>query len=439
MRTRVKVPPAPFSAFFAEGGAFFVDKRADLRIIGSVALENGARMGYNVGMEFQDIVIGGGASGMACAVMLARKGRKVVVLEAQDRTLKKLLATGNGRCNLSNAAVSPDRYNAPDFVRYALESFDGEKVSRFFLSVGLLLREEEGRIYPYSLNAGSVVNALLRAAKAAGVTLAESAKVEKIIRREKFEVYAAGKKYVAQNVVFAAGSNATSGRDSLSLLKFFGHDVTPRYASISYIPCSCVRGASGVRARAALSLICDGRTVFSGEGELLFKDNALSGILAFEASSRYARALRQGKTCTGEIDFAPDRTREDLEGFFSSLDCDCEQALCGIVHRALAAAIVKKAGAKGGARLNAGLLARTVKGYALTFDGACDVKNAQVVCGGLELSSFDPQTMRSRLVPGLYATGEALDVDGDCGGFNLHWAWASAYTAAKAIVGDNDD
>lgn len=389
-------------------------------------------------MKFQDIVIGGGASGIACAILLARAGRRTAVLEAQDRVLKKALASGNGRCNLSNVGVCADRYNAPDFVRYALDAFDG-RLGSFFASVGLELRQEDGRIYPYSFCAGNVVNALLDAAREAGVVPVCGSEVREISRTaDGFTIVASDGVYRCGNVVFATGSNATSGIDSLALLAPLGHGCTKKFAAISYIPCGSVKGASGVRARAALTLQDGDRKVFCRQGELLFKDKALSGILAFEASSVYSRLLRKGIKCTGAIDFVPDKSAGETEAFLSASHADCVQALCAYLHKALAVAVAKRAGAEGRARDNAALLARTLKNYTLEFDGACDVKNAQVVCGGAELDGFDPRTLGSLKVKGLYVVGEALDVDGECGGYNLHWAWASAYAAARAITGESN-
>ena len=389
-------------------------------------------------MKFQDIVIGGGASGIATAIFLARKGRRVAVLEAQDRALKKVLASGNGRCNLSNVGVCADRYNAPDFVKSALDAFDG-RLAEFFASVGLELRREDGRIYPYSFCAGNVVNALLDAANKAGAELICGAGVTRIEKQERgFVVATKDAVYSGENVVFSTGSNATSGIDSLDLLAPLGHKRTAKSAAISYIPCGSVKGASGVRARAALTLYDGESKVFCRQGELLFKDKALSGILAFEASSVYSRLLRKGIKCVGSIDFAPDKSAGEVEAFFASSDGDCVQALCAYLHRALAVAVAKRAGATGKAGDNAALLARTLKNFSLEFDGACDIKNAQVAVGGLELAGFNPVTTESVKIKGLYATGEALDVDGECGGYNLHWAWASAYAAARAIAGEGN-
>lgn len=385
-------------------------------------------------MKFQDIVIGGGASGMTAALLLAGAGRKVAVLEAQDRVLKKVLASGNGRCNLSNVGINKNRYNAPEFVAPSLKAFDG-RLSSLFNGIGLELREEEGRIYPYSLSANNVVNALLCAALKNGVQIFCGAKTESLNKKELFEAKTSKGVFIGENLIFSTGSNATSGLDSLGLLSVFGHKSTDKLASVSSIPCSCIKGASGVRAKAALSLVSDGNSVFYGKGELLFKDNALSGILAFEASSVYSRLLRKGKKCLGSIDFVPEKSEDEIEKFIKSCDGDCVDALCAYLHRALAVVVVKNAEASGKAKDNAEVLARTLKNYSIKFDGASDIKNAQVASGGLDLSGFRPDTLESVKVKGLYATGEALDVDGDCGGFNLHWAWASAYAVARAILG----
>lgn len=396
-------------------------------------------MGYNENMKFQDLIIGGGASGITTAILLAGKGRKVAVAEAQDRVLKKVLASGNGRCNLSNVRVSPQKYNAPEFVAPALSAFGTHEAERFFVELGVKLRTEDDRIYPYSMSANNVVNALLRATEKAGAELFARTKVEEIEKTGTgFEVRAEGRSFQCLNLIFATGSNATSGRDSLSLLSHFGHTVTQRYAAVSAIPCRSVKGAGGVRAKARLRLYSGDKTVFDGEGELLFKDDSLSGILAFEASSYYARELRHGRKCSGSIDFVPDAGEDETAEFFKKSDCDCTEALTAYLHRALAASVAKKAGVKGSARDNARRLARVLKDYQCEFDGVAEIKNAQVVCGGLNLEEFDPVTLASLKTSGLYATGEALDVDGDCGGFNLHWAWASAHAASRAITGVKD-
>ena len=401
-------------------------------------LDNRAAIGYNGNMKYDVIIIGGGASGIACAIMLARDGKKTAVIEAKDRVLKKVLASGNGRCNLSNVAVDASRYNAPDFVGPVLRAFSG-KTEPFFNSLGLELTEEDGRIYPYSLSATNVVNALVRGAADAGAEIKCGEKAEKVVRDGKYFAVTTDKGvYYCEKLVFAAGQNATSGTDCLSMLAHFGHTVTERYPAISHIPSKSVKGASGVRARAGLKLLAGRDCVFDKRGELLFKDNALSGILAFEASSYYVRALRKEQKCIGFIDFVPERSEEEITRFLSQCGCDCETALCAYLHKSLAAAVAKTAGATGKAANDARRLAKALKNYEVTFDGVSDMKNAQVVSGGLALDGFDPVTLESEKTEGLYVTGEALDVDGDSGGFNLHWAWASAYTVAKAIIGGAD-
>lgn len=389
-------------------------------------------------MKYEVIIIGGGASGVACAIMLARNGKKTAVIEAKDRVLKKVLASGNGRCNLSNTSIDPSRYNAPDFVAPALRAFEG-KVTPFFNSLGLELTEEEGRIYPYSLSATNVVNALVRGAAESGAEIKCGERAEKVVRDgNSFAVTTDKGIYRCENLVFAAGQNATSGIDCLSMLGDFGHTVTERYPAISHIPSQSVKGASGVRAQAGLRIFAGRDCVFDKRGELLFKDRALSGILAFEASSYYVRALRKGQKCSGIIDFVPERSEEEITRFLSRCGCDCETALCAYLHKSLAAAVAKSAGTAGKASDNAKELAHALKNYGTEFDGVADLKNAQVVSGGLADEEFEPETLGSKKIEGLYAAGEALDVDGDSGGFNLHWAWASAYAVAKAIIGGAD-
>lgn len=385
----------------------------------------------------KNLIIGAGASGTCCALMLAQRGEQSLLVEAGDRILKKLLATGNGRCNLSNNEVTPARYNAPEFVREALTRFTPDDCKEFMKKLGLATRCEDGRIYPYSMSSAGVVTLFLAQLQRYGIKTAVSAKVESIRKTgDTFEVVAGGKHYNCSNVIFATGSNATSGMDSLLLLKALGHESTKKVPSVAQIPTDAFRGLSGVRTFARASLVCEGKKVVTKDGELLFKDNAMSGMLAFELSSQYARLVREGKECTFEIDFIPDFTHEQAAELIKQADCGAESALCGLLHAALARFILKKTGADLSQNIDkvAQKAVKLIKNFTVQPNGIADIKNAQVVCGGLSLSQFDQRTMQSKKVKGLYAIGEALDVDGDCGGFNLHWAWASANACAEAIV-----
>ena len=398
----------------------------------------------NRGDERYDVlIIGAGAAGTACAIMLAQKGVRVAVSERDARACVKLAATGNGRCNLSNSAVSPARYNDPIFVAPALQAFGTAETAAFFASLGIPVREKDGRLYPYGNNSGCVVNAFVAAAERLGIRMTVSSEASGIERiRGGYRVRAATgggeKEFFAANVVFACGSNATSGKDSLSLMTSLGYKRTACVPAIAPIPTALFKGVSGVRAIARGILTSGEEILADRRGEVLFRDDALSGMLAFELSSAYARALRAGrKDLSLALDFAPDISAAYAEKLISSAPaCDIRGSLNGFVPRALAEKLAVIAGLRPSdpkeGRCSA--VAAALRCTTALAGEAPQIKQAQVVCGGLEVSAFDPRTMMSLTDRGLYAIGEALDVDGECGGFNLQWAWSSAAACARSIT-----
>lgn len=392
-------------------------------------------LGYDV------VVTGGGAAGSACAIMLARRGLKVCVLESGARVCAKLAATGNGRCNASNADISPDRYNAPGFVSAALGAFGLDETRRFFASLGVALRESEGRVYPYGNNSGCVVNAFVYALDDCDVRV--SSRVISIARGANglWEVTAEtdGVRgvYTAPAVVFACGSNATSGTDSLSLLTALGIERTDVVPSIAPMPSKAFKGTSGVRAFAEGTLFADGKEVARKRGETLMRDDAVSGMLAMELSSAYARALRRGaRSFKLRLDFAPDFDDREIKAYLRrSVAPDARGALTGFVPRALGEKLASLANiSQGAATVDCEDALCAALRPVIAIEGLPSIRQAQVVCGGLNLAQFDPATMAAKSHRGLYAIGEALDVDGDCGGYNLQWAWSSAAACARAIA-----
>lgn len=380
-------------------------------------------------------IIGGGAAGMLCAIALHRADKRVLLLEANDRVGKKLLATGNGRCNLSNTAICAERYNNPDFVRDALAHHSPQDTVRLWRELGLLTRTEDTRIYPYSMRANTVLNVLLR--NLTGIDVHCNARVIGIqATKEGYQIACkSGEKYVARNVVLASGSSATSGIDAQELFAPFGHRCTSRVPAICAMDCKDLRGVSGVRMQAGLRLYGGDTLVSDRQGELLCKDDQLSGMLAFESSSAAARASRQGKKLRGEIDFVPDLTLDELTKFLYATQ-DAEDPLRGVLHSGLARLIYTRCGYMPQAKLtqeDARIIAAASKNYPVSLAMPASARNAQVICGGLDTAQFDAHTMQSRLRSGLWAIGEALDVDGECGGYNLHWAWASALAVVRAM------
>ncbi len=379
-------------------------------------------------------VIGGGAGGMTAAIALHRLGQRVVVLEANDRVGKKLLASGNGRCNLTNTELSARHYNRPDFVAPILARYGTRQIVAYFYELGLLTRTENGRVYPYSIRATNVLNVLLRALQ--DVRVECNATVTRIEQAgDAFRLICNDAAYRARRVILASGSDATFGRRSHGLYAPFGHRCTDTAPSICAMRCKDIVGAQGVRTQAAMRVRADGLEIAAAQGELLFKDDQLSGMLAFEISSQCARAARQGKALDGEIDFVPDLDEKELERFLLHCD-DALQPLRGVLQSAIARNVIGSCPTDRSLLMSpakARSIAHACKHYGVRLEMPDSVANAQALCGGLECDDFDPNTLQSKRCAGLWAIGESLDVDGDCGGYNLHWAWASGLAAAQAI------
>lgn len=371
----------------------------------------------------QITIAGGGAAGLAAAVTAARLGARVTVLERADRLGKKILQTGNGRCNLTNTAVAPGAYNAPDFAAPALTGTGCAGLRHFFDTLGLLTYSDaEGRVYPVSDAASSVLDVLRLSCEEYGVRTLCGFDAVRVLP-DGTVCAADGRTVPGDTVIVATGGGTV-------LLKSAGHRIVP------FLPVLCplktdtapIRGLSGVRVKCAVTLLRGGQTVITSRGELLFRDYGVSGIVVFDLS-RYARP---GDVLS--LDLLPD---VPLEAFCQLLAArktahparGGEAFLTGMFHSRVSAALLRAAGGT-----SPEALARAVKGFSLTVEGCGDVKQAQVTRGGAALDAFDPATLRSRLQPNLYAAGEVLDIDGKCGGYNLHWAFASGILAAKSAM-----
>lgn len=386
-------------------------------------------------------VIGGGASALALAAML--KGVNVTLLERGARAGKKLLATGNGKCNLTAVGVDGDGYNRPEAVAPFLLRFPPEKTVSFFRGLGLEQRVISGRVYPYSECASSVLDVLMAAAEENGAVIRTGHEVRSVTRaKDGFvtEGVLLSDKGVEEGrfcvtsraVVLATGSDATSGKDSLSLYVGLGHASRPFRPSLTPLLTDreSVKGLNGIRVKCRAEL--NGTTV---TGEILFRDYGLSGIAALDLSSVYARG-RARKGDTIHLDLAPDITEDALaERLGAHPDRSAERTLRGMFHSRVAERIAYRAGQRLDLPADGRALAAVIKDYTVTLHGTADASQAQVMSGGLRTEEFD-NCLRSLRTPGAYAVGEALDVDGICGGYNLQWAWAAAYAAACGIAED---
>lgn len=401
-------------------------------------------------------VIGGGASGMCAAIELMnnvtdKTDVEVTVLEKMTRVGKKLLVTGNGRCNITNMNSARSGYRGDtDFAKTALSRFTPESNIEFFNSLGLYTRtEEDGRVYPLSNQASSVLDALRFECERLGVKIVCDYRAVHI----KEAVTAFSRKIVINNrdrfdyVIVASGGKAakihgTDG-DSYDLLKMLGHTVTPIAPALVSLNCSdFTKSLKGIRSVCGVELIIDGKPEYKNFGEVQFTDYGLSGIPIMQLS-RFV-SMSPSNNIQIYLDLTPDFSKEKLhEYLISRREKDtglCENMLSGIINKQLCITIMKECGIAVNGRVNAlsdekiNALSEILKCWKINVKNSRSFEYAQATAGGVKCCEFDPETMESRLVDGVYCCGEALDVDGDCGGYNLQWAWSSGRTAGRSIA-----
>lgn len=388
-------------------------------------------------------VIGGGASGIVSAIYAKRINGKnsVTVFERSDRILKKLLATGNGRCNLSNACISESNYFSSEsgFTGKILSSFTPEKEKDFFRSIGILLAEEDGRIYPYSRRASSVLDALRFECEHLGIKIRTNAFITKIEKKNDFFIIN-GESF--DRVILSVGSNAAPsfGTDGngIKLLNALGHRTENfRYALSPVKVKENTKMLKGIRAKGNVSLFEKDRLIRTEKGEIQFTDYGLSGIAVMQLS----RLCHAGSILS--LDLFPELKKEELYNMLAERKeklshLKAEDFLTGFLHKTLAQFILTCAGIKPSVYAQAltkkdiSVLADFIKELSFTVTSVIGKEQSQASSGGAYLSDFDPQTLESLKCPGLYCTGELLDVVGDCGGYNLHWAWTTAYVAGNS-------
>lgn len=356
-------------------------------------------------------VVGGGAAGLVAAITAAEQGARTVVAERDLECGRTILATGGGRCNFSNRDLSASRYNNPGFVEaVAGDDFLGQ-VLRFFRASGLAWCEEEGRLFPASLSAASVRDVLLARAERAGVTLACARKVIRVTDADgAWQMDTDGplgkESFAAKAVIFATGGGIALDEPLLPMV-----ETRPVLCPLA---CSSLpfEALDGQRVRAELCLLRDGTEIVREAGELLFRSYGLSGICAFNLS-RFAEA---GDGIV--LDLAPTFDESQIDYLVSRAG-----SLAGIVSPQIASALT-----------NAGFGAADIKSLGCRVEGLAETEHAQVTRGGFAVSCFDPATLAAVALPGIFAAGEALDIDGPCGGYNLSWAWVSGQVAGTSAA-----
>lgn len=375
-------------------------------------------------------VLGGGAAGLAAAIVAARAGARVTVFEAQERVGNTIRATGDGRCNIANSLTSADDYHNAAFVRCVFDACPPHRAVAFLESTGLLLREEgEGRLYPQANKATSAIDALRLAAARAGVEEACGRRAVALHRESgAWAVGFEGAGYArADAVVLACG-----GRDGCApvpaAVPFSAYEPLLGPIATETAP---LRGLDRVRVKCALR--SKGRTE---AGEVTFRPYGISGIAAFNMS----RHVQAGDVLS--IDFLPGFSQGEVGGFLHRRLCALQprtwlEFTCGMLLPLVARAVLRDAGLPADGVPSAegiAALQRSLTGFSLEVRGIGDARLCQVHRGGVDVQALEPATMGVRGFPGLYAAGEQVDVDGPCGGYNLHWAWTSGIVAGKAAA-----
>ena len=398
-------------------------------------------------------IIGGGASGMAAALAAAENpNAQVILMERQARVGRKLSATGNGRCNLTNLHALEGGYHGENgaFSRHALEVFPPEETLGWFRDLGLFtVAEKSGRVYPYSDQANSVVDILRFALEKPNITQKLGFEVEKVKKLpEGFLVESKEEKFRCDKLIIAcgglAGSKLGGTMSGYKLLRSLGHRCTKLRPTLVQLKSDwrALPGLKGVRANCHAAIYHEERLHAQSTGELQFTEYGLSGPVIFEVSRDACQ--EKGSWCC-RLDFLPHVDGETLADALQgrkNTDLPAAELLTGILHNRLGRVLIQAAGIQQQKAIGElsdyeiREVCRAVKEFDVSLTEPMGMDSAQVTAGGILTEGFDERTMESRLVPGLYACGEVLDIDGDCGGYNLQWAWSSGRLAGQHAGGE---
>lgn len=377
-------------------------------------------------------VVGAGASGLLCSQLLAAGGMQVTVLEKNSRAGKKLSATGNGRCNFTNYHMDSDRYYGDrEWIEKVLSAYSPEQAVERFEKMGVYHRERDGYVYPYTNQASTVVDSLEKSCADAGAEIILDCKVSGIRWEPDRGLYCVNTKageIRCRYVVLATGGRASAelGGDGsgYKIARSLGHEVHPVYPGLTGLRCEgrLWNQVAGTRIQGRFSLIV-GKKMIQGEcGEIQIVKDGVSGIPAFQLCRIAAEALSQGNIVEGVIDFVPPMNEKELK------DWVCLHGIDGLVPKKWAAYMKNRPEPE-----------KFLKQFRFQIRETFGMERAQVSAGGVPLREVNPDTMESGVRKNLFLLGELLNVDGKCGGYNLHMAWACAEVAAQEILKRNEE
>ena len=404
-------------------------------------------------METRVGIIGAGASGMMAAVAAAEHGAKVTLLEHSDRIGKKILVTGNGKCNLTNLNVSKDDYrgNHPCFVVPILEEFGIQDTLTFFEKKGLFWKEREGYVYPISGQASTVLDLLRYTLEQCRVNVVTDCKIKNIQKKQDFLVQTENGNYSFDRLILATGGKAApkTGSDGSGLLlaKKLGHTVIRPFPALVQLRCqeTYFKSISGIRTDVVLTLSLDGRIHCVEEGELQITDYGISGIPTFQLSRYAAEGLAKKQNVAVGIDLFPQFSEDRLLALLleRKMQCpgttDLERFMTGMLNKKLNFFVLKQCGLLPSDTISSlreqdiQKITLFLKNWNVTITETNSMDQAQISAGGVDTLELKP-FLESKIVEGLYFAGEILDIDGRCGGYNLQWAWSSGYVAGRHAV-----
>ena len=396
-------------------------------------------------------IVGAGASGMTAAIAAAKKGADVTLFEKNDRVGKKILATGNGKCNLSNLEFDLDQYYCEDKkkLQKQFDLFPVWETLSFFESMGLMVKDKNGYIYPYSEQASTVLDILRIELDRCRIKIITDTEVTGAVysdERRKFQLRDKnGKNYFFDRVILACGSPASlkkgEGKTGYELARYLGHKIKPMVPGLVQLKSddSFIKALKGVRCQADIKLIIDGQNAACERGELQFTEYGISGIPVFQISRIAAYALQKNRSVNVVVNFFPEQ-EEKMFAYVCRLryetmsDKTLEEYLVGTQNKKINMIMIKQAdlkpemSAKEAGWKKIWAMMQNYQAFPIHISGVNSMDKAQVCAGGVDYAQVSV-SLQSELVEGLYFAGEMLDVDGKCGGYNLQWAWTSGYIA----------
>ena len=401
-------------------------------------------------------VIGGGAAGMMAAITAAREGVKVTILEHKDRIGKKILSTGNGRCNFTNTYQTPTCYRSDnrDFAWNIIQKFNVEKTISFFKELGIYPKDRNGYLYPYSDQAAAILEVLqIEIAKLDICVMTEINVLDIQPVKRGIRVTTDKKTITVDSVILACGSKAApvTGSDGsgYQLAKLLGHRIVPVLPALVQLRCAekFYKSISGVRVQGTVEIYADDISLASDTGEIQLTNYGISGIPVFQVSRYAAKGIYKKQSVTAVLNFMPDMNKDEFLSFLQERITLCphktlDEFFTGIFPKKLCELWIRlsrlpkemRVSDLSGEQLEKLVLLIQHLRTHITETNAFE--QAQICCGGVDTTEINPDTLESNYVPGIYFAGELLDVDGICGGYNLQWAWSSGFVAGKEAAGN---